>query len=75
MHVFTRHNYCCNHGHRDHQVALAFRRIQWHNNIDCCGGGHVGHLLLYDKNNANQQLHKAFTRGSLHVQTSVVRGT
>ncbi len=27
-------NYCGNCGHHDRQVALAFRCIQWHNNVD-----------------------------------------
>ncbi len=39
--VLTRHNYCGNHGHPDHQVALAFRCIQWHNNVNCCIGCHI----------------------------------
>ncbi len=37
------------------KVALAFGRIQWHNNIDCCIRCHVGRLLLCDKDNANQR--------------------
>ena len=75
MHVLTHHNYCGNHGHRDCQVALALRHIQWHNNVDHCVGCHVGHLLLCDKDDANQRLHKACTGDPLHVPTSVVRGT
>ncbi len=73
--VLTRHNYCGNHSHRNHWVALAFRCIQWHNNVDCCIGCHVGHLLLCDKDDANQQLHKACTGDPLHVLTSAVWGT
>jgi hypothetical protein len=75
MRVLTRHNYCGNHGHHDRQVALAFGCIQWHNNVDCCVGCHIGHLLLCDKEDANQRLHKACTGGSLHVQTSAVGRT
>jgi hypothetical protein len=75
VHVLTRHNYCGNHSHCDRWVALAFRRIQWHNNIDCCVGCHVGRLLLCDKDNTNQRLHKACTGGPMHVQTSVVHRT
>ena len=40
--VLTCHNYCGNHGHSDHQVELALRRIQWPNNVDRCIGCHVG---------------------------------
>ena len=75
MRVLTRHNYYGNHGHRDLQVALAFRRIQWHNNVDRCIGCHVGRLLLCDKDDTNQRLHKACTGDPLHVPISVVRGT
>jgi hypothetical protein len=75
VHVLTRHNYCGSHGHRDRQVALAFGRIQWPNNIDHCIGCHVGCLLLCDKDEANQRLRKACTGGPLHVQTSVVHRT
>ncbi len=56
-------------------MELAFRCIQWHNNVDHCIGCHVGHLLLCDKDDANQWLHKACAGGPLHVQTSVVRRT
>ncbi len=73
--VLTRQNYCGNYSHCDHQVALAFRRIQWHNNVDCCVGCHIGCLLLRDKNNTNQCYHKVCEGGILQVQTSVVRGT
>ncbi len=73
--VLTHHNYCGNHGHHDCQVALAFRHIQWHNNIDHYVGCHVGCLLLRDKDDTNQWYHKACEEGNLHVQTSVVRGT
>ncbi len=75
MRVLTRHNYCGNHGHRDHQVALAFGRIQWPNNVDRFVGCHIGRLLLCDKDNANQRLHKACAGGSLHVQTSAMGRT
>ncbi len=44
--VSTCHNYCGNHDHLDHQVALAFRCIQWHNNVDCCIECHVGCLPI-----------------------------
>ena len=37
------------------KVALAFRCIQLHNNIDPCIGGHIGHLLLCDTGDANQR--------------------
>ncbi len=37
------------------KVALAFERIQWHNNVDHCMGCHVGRLLLCDKDDANQR--------------------
>ncbi len=57
------------------KVALVFGSIQWHNNIDCCVRCHVGCLLLCDKDNANQRLHKACTGDPLHVPTSVVWGT
>ncbi len=36
------------------KVTLAFGRIQWPNNIDCCIGCHIGPLLLHDKDVANQ---------------------
>jgi hypothetical protein len=71
--VLKRHNYCGNDSYCDCQVALAFRCIQWHNNVDHCIGCHVGRLLLCDKDDANQRLHKACTGGPRHVQTSVVR--
>ncbi len=35
------------------KVALAFGHIQWPTNIDPCIGGHIGHLLLHDKDYAN----------------------
>jgi hypothetical protein len=73
--VLTRRNYYGNHGHRDHQVALALRCIHWHNNVDRCIGCHVGRLLLCDKDNTNQRLHKACTGDPLHVPPSVVWGT
>jgi hypothetical protein len=73
--VLTCHNYRSNHSHPDRQVALAFRRIQWHNRLDHCVGHCIGHLLLCDKDNANQQLHKACAGGPSHLQTSVVHGT
>ncbi len=53
--MLARHNDCGNHGHHDHQVALVFGRIQWPCNVDSCIGGHVGHLLLRDKDDANQR--------------------
>ncbi len=74
MRVLTRHNYCVDHGHHDRQVALMFGCIQWPNNVDRCVGCHIGHLLLCDKDDANQRLHKACTGGPLPVQTSVVHG-
>ncbi len=37
------------------KVALLFGRIQWHNNVDHCIGCHVWHLLLCDKDDADQQ--------------------
>ncbi len=36
------------------KVTLAFGRIQWHNNIDCCVGCHLGHLRLHDKDTGHQ---------------------
>ncbi len=51
VHMLTCHKYGGNHNHCDHQVALRFRCIQWHNSIDCCVGYHVGCLLLCDKDN------------------------
>ena len=53
--VLTHQHYCGNHDHRDHQVALALRRILWHNNVDCCIECHVGHLHLCDKDDTNQR--------------------
>ena len=73
--VLTRYNCCGDHSYCDCWVALAFRCIQWHNNIDPCIGCHIGYLILSDKANSNQRLHRACTGGSLHVQTSVVHNT
>jgi hypothetical protein len=56
------------------KVALVFRHIQWHSNFDPCIGEHIGHLLLRDKDNTNQWLHKSCAKGSLHLQASVVQG-
>jgi hypothetical protein len=66
------HNYGGNHGHHDCQVACAVGRIQQHSNVDHCIGYHVRGMVLCDRDNAAEWLHKAFARGSLHVQTSVV---